>query len=189
MKVRNKLFIDGKWTDSSSGKTLPVVDPSDNSEMARVAAGTAEDVHRAAAAAKRCFDSGAWSRLPILERSRILNRIGDLIRERVKGLAELESRDTGKPFLETVNFDVPGSALTFNYYASLSADTVPRKAPSVSSPVIREADWFEYCIQVADPKGFTLGCGIAISNSKSGSSLHRHQRAGERAVSRPDAIR
>ena len=38
--------------------------------------------------------------------------------------------------------------------------TILKKAPSVTSPVVREADWFEYCLQVADPKGFTAGCGI-----------------------------
>jgi hypothetical protein len=47
--------------------------------------------------------------------------------------------------------------------------TVLKKAPSVSSPVVREADWFEYCLQVADPKGFTLGCGIAVANDKADS--------------------
>ncbi len=47
--------------------------------------------------------------------------------------------------------------------------TVLRKAPSVSSPVVREADWFEYCLQVADPKGFTTGCGIAVQNKQADS--------------------
>jgi len=46
------------------------------------------------------------------------------------------------------------------------ADTILKKAPSVSSPLIREADSSEYCVQVADPKGFTPGCGVAVSNNK-----------------------
>ena len=44
--------------------------------------------------------------------------------------------------------------------------TILRKTPSVSSKVIREADWFEYCVQVEDPKGFTVGGGIALSTDK-----------------------
>jgi hypothetical protein len=44
--------------------------------------------------------------------------------------------------------------------------TILKKAPNVSSPVAREADWFEYCLQVADPKGVTPGCGIAVTNKK-----------------------
>ena len=47
--------------------------------------------------------------------------------------------------------------------------TVLKKAPSVSSPVVREADWFEYSLQVADPKGFTPGCGIAVQNKEADS--------------------
>lgn len=44
--------------------------------------------------------------------------------------------------------------------------TVLKKAPSVRSLVSRESDWFEYGVQVADSKGFSPGCGIAISNAK-----------------------
>ncbi|MBU4271309.1 MAG: right-handed parallel beta-helix repeat-containing protein [Planctomycetes bacterium] len=45
-------------------------------------------------------------------------------------------------------------------------DTVLKKTPCVSSRGIRDADWYEYGIQVADPKGFVPGCGIAVSNDK-----------------------
>lgn len=41
--------------------------------------------------------------------------------------------------------------------------TILRKSPSVSSKIDREADWFEYCVQVEDPKGFTVGGGVALS--------------------------
>lgn len=44
--------------------------------------------------------------------------------------------------------------------------TILRKSPSVSSKIIREADWYEYCVQVEDPKGFTKGGGLALSADK-----------------------
>lgn len=44
--------------------------------------------------------------------------------------------------------------------------TILTKCPSVSSKIIREADWFEYCVQVEDPKGFTVGGGLALSTDK-----------------------
>jgi len=44
--------------------------------------------------------------------------------------------------------------------------TVLKKAPSVTTALIREADWFEYAVQVADPTGFTVGCGVALSTDK-----------------------
>jgi hypothetical protein len=41
--------------------------------------------------------------------------------------------------------------------------TILSKSPSVSSKIVREADWFEYCVKVEDIKGFTVGCGLALS--------------------------
>lgn len=41
--------------------------------------------------------------------------------------------------------------------------TILFKSPSVSSKIIREADWFEYGVQVENPEGFTRGCGLALS--------------------------
>lgn len=41
--------------------------------------------------------------------------------------------------------------------------TILRKSSSVSSKIVREADWFEYCVKVDDPKGFTVGGGLALS--------------------------
>lgn len=51
--------------------------------------------------------------------------------------------------------------------------TILRKAASVSSKVIREADWFEYCVQVEDPKGFTSGCGLTLSKETKNSEKVR----------------
>ena len=45
-------------------------------------------------------------------------------------------------------------------------NTILFKSPSVSSKIIREADWFEYCVQVENPEGFTPGCGIALSTDE-----------------------
>jgi hypothetical protein len=44
--------------------------------------------------------------------------------------------------------------------------TIFRKCPSVSSKIVREADWYEYCVQVEDPEGFTRGGGVALSTDK-----------------------
>lgn len=42
--------------------------------------------------------------------------------------------------------------------------TILQKSPGVSSKIIREADWYEYAIQVENPEGFTKGCGISLSS-------------------------
>jgi acyl-CoA reductase-like NAD-dependent aldehyde dehydrogenase len=139
---RNQLFIDGCWVNSSDEKSLGVLNPTDNAEFVRIAAGTPADVKQAAQAAKGCFDSGAWSRLGILQRAEILNRIGALIAERARELAELESTDVGKPLCETLNFDIPSSAQTFAYYAGLAADirgdVIPSPVNEVLNYTVRE---------------------------------------------------
>ncbi|MCD6289111.1 MAG: right-handed parallel beta-helix repeat-containing protein [Anaerolineae bacterium] len=45
-------------------------------------------------------------------------------------------------------------------------DTVLRKAPSVTASLVREADWFEYAVQVSDPAGFAPGGGLMLSTEK-----------------------
>ena len=45
-------------------------------------------------------------------------------------------------------------------------NTILKKSPSVSSRIIREADWFEYCVQVENPEGFIVGGGVALSTDK-----------------------
>lgn len=44
--------------------------------------------------------------------------------------------------------------------------TILRKNRSVSCRIIRESDWFEYCIKVENPEGFTVGGGVALSRDK-----------------------
>jgi hypothetical protein len=58
-------------------------------------------------------------------------------------------------------FPRPGVAITGS-----GENTILRKSPSVSSKIIREADWFEYCVQVENPAGFTVGGGLALSTDK-----------------------
>ena len=55
-------FIGGRWTDSDSGRTLPVIDPSTGAEFERLARGTAGDVDRAVAAARAALQ-GPWGRM------------------------------------------------------------------------------------------------------------------------------
>ena len=55
-----KMLIDGKWVESESGQTIDVVDPATGLLITTAQAGTAKDVDRAVAAARRAFD-GDWS--------------------------------------------------------------------------------------------------------------------------------
>src|SRR5437868_2998757 len=112
-----KLFIGGRWVDSASGKTFDTLDPATGEVLASVAEGSAEDVDRAVAAARRSFDSGVWRDLPPAERARALWRVGDMIEERALEFAQLDSLDNGMPINDALLFFVPFAAATFRYYA------------------------------------------------------------------------
>src|SRR5581483_8989773 len=93
------LFIDGKDVPASSGETFDVLNPTDNSLLARVAKATREDVDRVAAA-QRAYE-GPWSRMKMAERSAVLSKVAQRIVERAGELATLESSDVGKPLKES----------------------------------------------------------------------------------------
>ena len=105
-----KMLIDGKWVEAASGKSFETPNPATGEVLARVAEGDAEDVDRAATAARRAFDAGSWSRMPPSERQRLLLRIADLIDQHGDELAQLETLDNGKPLAESRNVDIPSAA-------------------------------------------------------------------------------
>jgi aldehyde dehydrogenase (NAD+) len=91
-----RVLIGGEWRAPANGQTLALHDPSDGSELARVARGTAADIDAAVAAAQAALD-GEWGRLTAAERGRLLAAIGRKVLDNVELLAQLEARDVGKP--------------------------------------------------------------------------------------------
>lgn len=88
-------YIDGRWTPSASGETLPVINPADGTTVARIPAGAPEDADRAAEAAARAFP--AWSALKVEERVRFMSRLRDELTARRELIADLEVDELGSP--------------------------------------------------------------------------------------------
>lgn len=99
--MHRDLFIGGRSVPAIDGTTADVIDPSIGRPMGSVAMAGAADIDNAVATAKRAFDGGAWSQLPIWDRSRLLHRFGDLIDENLDELFQLETRNNGRPIAET----------------------------------------------------------------------------------------
>ena len=116
----SKLFIDGKFVDAMSNETFDSINPANNKKLASVANGGAEDAKYAIEVAKRTFDSGVWSEMPVEERSDILCRMSDLILERVEELSLIETLDVGKPISESREFDIPRAAKNFRFFAEMA---------------------------------------------------------------------
>jgi betaine-aldehyde dehydrogenase len=113
-----QMYIDGRFVDAKGGKTFEAYDPSTEDPIATVPAGTAADVDLAARAATKAFYEG-WRTVTAQERGRILLRLADRVRARRTELAELETRNTGKPIAES-EYDMDDTATCFEYYGGLA---------------------------------------------------------------------
>ncbi|KAL0013931.1 hypothetical protein SO802_001000 [Lithocarpus litseifolius] len=118
-----KLFINGEFVDSISGKTFETIDPRTGEAIARIAEGDKEDVDLAVNAARHAFDNGPWPRLPGSERAKRMMKFADLIDQNVEELAALDTLDAGKLFSMGKAVDIPSSADTLRYYAG-AADKI-----------------------------------------------------------------
>ena len=61
MKEMHKFYINGEWVNSLGSETIEVINPSDESIIGSIAAGTKEDIDVAVAAAKEAFKSFGFS--------------------------------------------------------------------------------------------------------------------------------
>ena len=102
-----KMFIDGRWVDSSSRETFEVLNPATEEAIARVPLGTKEDARSAIDAARKAFDGGAWSGKAPMERSSLLWKIADIVEKNALALAQLESRNVGKTIKYARDSDLP----------------------------------------------------------------------------------
>jgi aldehyde dehydrogenase (NAD+) len=92
---RDKLFIDGEWVPSSGAGRIDVIDASTEEVIGTIPEGTAEDVDRAVAAARRAFP--AWSATPKDERAKHLRALSEGLAARSEEVGKLVSREVGMP--------------------------------------------------------------------------------------------
>ncbi|MFE7327488.1 aldehyde dehydrogenase family protein [Streptomyces sp. NPDC057565] len=97
MSTTNALFIGGEWQSAASGAEFDTLDPATGQPNAQVADAGAADADAAVTAARAALCSPEWAGITSAQRGRILWRIGDLIEEHARELADLETRDQGQP--------------------------------------------------------------------------------------------
>lgn len=121
-----KLFIDGESVESSGDEYLETIDPATEEAFARVPAATAEDVDRAVAAARAAQPE--WANKRPGERAQVLRDIAEALREHAEELAEIGTRDQGRP-ISASHGSVYGTASYFEYYAGaadkMEGETIP----------------------------------------------------------------
>ncbi|KAL3839866.1 hypothetical protein ACJIZ3_024457 [Penstemon smallii] len=118
-----KLFINGEFVESLSGKTFETIDPRTGEVIAKISEGDKEDIDLAVKAARQAFDHGPWPRLPGSERRKIMLKFADLIDENVEEIAALDAIDGGKLYFFLKIVEIPG-AVEFLRYCAGAADKI-----------------------------------------------------------------
>lgn len=162
------MLIGGTWRPAA--RTLTLINPSDGTSLAQIAAGQADDIDAAVAAAHTAR-AGAWGRMTATERGRILSDIGRAVLDRVDELAEIEAHDVGKP-LTQARADAVALARYMEFYGGAAdkvmGETIPyldgytvytlREPHGVTGHIV---PW-NYPMQII---GRSVGAALAMGNA------------------------
>ncbi|MBB3946249.1 succinate-semialdehyde dehydrogenase/glutarate-semialdehyde dehydrogenase [Rhizobium skierniewicense] len=133
-----KLLINGEWRDALSGKTIAVSDPATDEILGNIAHAEKADLDLALDAADKGFK--VWRETSAYERSKIMRKAADLLRERKDTIAWLMTREQGKPLAQSA-MEVMGAADTIDWFAEEARRTygqvIPARATGVSQLAIK----------------------------------------------------
>jgi betaine-aldehyde dehydrogenase len=136
-----KNYINGEFVPALHGELGPFYNPADNSTIGQAADSSVEDMQHAIVSAREAFDNGPWRQTPATERAAKLSRLADLIEKRSVELADLETRNNGKPLRES-RYDVADTAACFRYYAELATksheEVLTVGDPNIACRTVRE---------------------------------------------------
>ncbi len=120
-------YIANASVPSSSGRTIPVIDPSDGQPFDEIQRSNADDIDAAVHAARQCYHA-VWQKLAPVERGRLLQKLSAKILEHADELTALEQRNCGKP-TKQARADAIALARYFEFYAGacdkLHGETLP----------------------------------------------------------------
>jgi succinate-semialdehyde dehydrogenase/glutarate-semialdehyde dehydrogenase len=140
-------FIGGEWVESTSEQTREIVSPVTGEKLADVPDASAEDVARAARAAREA--QPGWAALSAWERARVCHAIADLIEERKDWFARELSLEQGKPFAAEALPDIEETAENFR----IAAEDVKR----LESAVVPSQDVNKRILTFRKPNGVYAG--------------------------------
>ena len=126
-----KMYIDGEWVDSVSGKIIETLNPENNEVWATVPEANEKDVDEAVKSAQKAFEN-SWSNIHPRDRAKYLRSLSNQLRENAEHLGKIESIDTGKLFRETKT-QANYIAEYYDYFAGL-ADKVEGTVVPIDKP-------------------------------------------------------
>ncbi|SDG85121.1 NAD-dependent succinate-semialdehyde dehydrogenase [Microbacterium pygmaeum] len=138
-----QLFIDGEWIDAEGSKSRPVLNPSTGARIGVVAQASIADLDRALDSVQHGFE--VWSEMTPAQRSVIMRRAADLLRERADEIARLMTLEQGKPLPEAVAETRAAADIT-DWFAEEGFRVYGRTVPHRSDPTVQQ-------VVIKDPVG------------------------------------
>ncbi|WP_246472317.1 NADP-dependent succinate-semialdehyde dehydrogenase [Azospirillum tabaci] len=137
--LRFQCFVDGRWIDADSGKTVEVTNPADGSVLGSVPMMGADETRRAIEAAERAWP--AWRALTAKERAKTLRTWFDLMMANQEDIARIMTAEQGKPLAEARG-EVAYAASFIEWFAEegkrVYGDTIPQHLPGRRIVVTKE---------------------------------------------------
>ncbi len=134
-----QLLIDGAWTGAEGGRSLEVVNPASGEVNGTVAHASRADLDRALEAAEKGFK--AWRKVSAYDRSKLMRRAADLLRDRADGIARLMTLEQGKPLAEAKGETLAGADV-IDWFAEESrrayGRVIPARAEGIYQLVVKE---------------------------------------------------
>lgn len=134
-----QLHINGKWRAATGGRTIPVLNPATEEVIGTVAHANQSDLDEALDAADRGFK--AWKKVSAFERSKLMRKAANLLRERAGDIARLMTQEQGKPLAEA-KMETMAAADTIDWFAEEArrayGRVIPARAEGVYQLVIKE---------------------------------------------------
>ena len=171
MLDKHKLFIGGEWREGSSGQVRDVINPAIDDATAVVCRADGFDLDHALEAADHGFQ--VWRATSPWDRSKVLVRCARAIEERIPALAEVMTREQGKPLLES-RLELVRTVDTFEWCAAESVRTYGRLLPQREAgfrqttiknpigPVAGFSPWNFPAVLTARKIAAALGAGCSI---------------------------
>jgi len=133
------LFIDGQWTKAAGGRSIPVVNPATGEPIGTVAHADKSDLDCALEAADRGFRQ--WRKVSAFDRSKIMRRAANLLRERADAIAPLLTLEQGKPLPEAKGETLAGADV-IDWFAEEArrayGRVIPARTEGVYQLVVKE---------------------------------------------------
>ncbi|ASY57770.1 aldehyde dehydrogenase family protein [Sinorhizobium sp. CCBAU 05631] len=168
-----QFYIGGEWQEHADATSLPVVDPASERVVGHIAAGEANHVDLAVAAARKAFPAFSQSSVP--ERLELLGRVHSLLKERAELFAEALVMEMGAAISFARASQVPFAAehirvqmeVLENYrFVTVDGRTATAKEPIGVCALITPWNWPLYQITAKAAPAIAAGCTVVLKPSE-----------------------